>query len=328
MQERAFWPQIKKHPFYNDKINLLVVELIMKKYRVYQVDAFTTERFKGNPAGVVPDAEGLSDDQMQGVARELNNSETAFIFPPSAADHDVWVRFFTPIREVPSCGHATVSAHYVLALESDTPSRSLVQKTGAGLLPVEVIRENGDYRIIMTQGAIEFGEPLLHKDRMEILKALGLLASDMNEDCPLQIVSTGHSKVLVGIKNRARLNSLNPNLAALTEISKSTGCNGYFVFTLDSHSPDILALGRMFAPAIGIPEDPVSGNANGPLGAYLAQHRLASPVGGVLSFTALQGEAMGRPGSVEVAVDLEGGGPKSVRVGGRAVVAFKTTIEF
>ncbi|WP_331463166.1 PhzF family phenazine biosynthesis isomerase [Konateibacter massiliensis] len=85
----------------------------MKKYRVYQVDSFTRQRFHGNPAGVVSNADGLTEDQMQRIARELNNSETAFIFSPNSDDHDVEVRFFTPTTEVPLCGHATIAAHYV-----------------------------------------------------------------------------------------------------------------------------------------------------------------------------------------------------------------------
>lgn len=85
----------------------------MKKYRLYQVDSFTTEKFRGNPAGVVPNADGL----MQKIAREMHNSEMAFIFSAQNSDHDVQVRFFTPSCEVPICGHATIAAHYVRAME-------------------------------------------------------------------------------------------------------------------------------------------------------------------------------------------------------------------
>jgi PhzF family phenazine biosynthesis protein len=179
----------------------------------------------------------------------------------------------------------------------------------------------------MTQGAIEFSDPIPKPQRTDILSALGLDASDLDERCPIQIVSTGHSKVLIGIRKAATLNSLKPNLARLVEMSDVIKCNGYFVFSLDLDSQDILAHGRMFAPAIGIPEDPVTGNANGPLGAYLVQHGLASRGGGVFSFKTQQGEAMGRPGIIEVTVELEGGRPRTVRIGGHAVVAFEGTIE-
>jgi len=299
----------------------------MKHYRLYQVDAFTTERFTGNPAGVVPNADGLSADQMQWIARELNNSETAFVLSPRASDHDVRVRFFTPTTEVPSCGHATIAAHYVRAIESALPSCTVMQKIGVGILPVDVIRDASGYRIVMTQGAVQFEEPFAADRVAEIVAALGLTVSQLDERCPVQIVSTGHSKVLIGVRSREVLDSLNPNLAGLTEISGRIGCNGYYVFTVDPRAADFLAHGRMFAPAIGIAEDPVTGNANGPLGAYLLEHGLVEPVAGSTSFRARQGEALGRPGIVEVEVEVRGTAPMVVRVAGRAVVVFKTELE-
>lgn len=299
----------------------------MRRYRIYQVDAFTTEKFRGNPAGVVPDADGLSEPEMRAIARELNNSETAFVLSPTADDHEVWVRFFTPTTEVPSCGHATIAAHYVRALELSLPSCTVVQKIGAGILPVDVIKDAAGYRIVMTQGAIEFGDPLETASVAEILSALGLESKARDERCPVQVVSTGHSKVMVGIRSRAILDLLAPDLTRLAEISRRIGCNGYYVFTLEAVVADVLAHGRMYAPAIGIPEDPVTGNANGPLGAYLVRHGLATPRDGRLSFLARQGEAMGRPGTVEVEVDVEGGEPKIVRVAGRAVVVFESELE-
>jgi PhzF family phenazine biosynthesis protein len=131
----------------------------------------------------------------------------------------------------------------------------------------------------------------------------------------------------VGIRSRESLACLRPDLARLVEISGRVGCNGYYVFTLDSDSPDVLAHGRMFAPAIGIPEDPVTGNANGPLGAYLVKHALAIPVNGSLEFRARQGEAVGRPGTVEVSVEMDGPTPRRVRVAGRAVISFRSELE-
>lgn len=101
---------------------------IMKKYRIYQVDSFTKNRFHGNPAGVVPNANGLTDEQMQRIARELNNSETAFIFETDSSNYDVEVRFFTPTTEVPICGHATVAAHYIYSIERKAETGRIIQK--------------------------------------------------------------------------------------------------------------------------------------------------------------------------------------------------------
>ncbi|MFH1195712.1 MAG: PhzF family isomerase [bacterium] len=298
-----------------------------KKYRVYQVDSFTTELFKGNPAGVVPDADGLSEKQMRAIARELNNSETAFILSRTADDHEVWVRFFTPTIEVPSCGHATIAAHYVRAFENNLDSCTVIQKIGAGILPVDIFKDKDDYKIVMTQGKIEFEDPLDSFYQERIIEAMNLTFDDIDWNCPIQIVSTGHSKVIIGIKSREILDNLKPNNDALSKISREIKCNGYFVFTLDSNEPDILTKGRMFAPAIGINEDPVTGNANGPLGAYLIKHQLVKWDENKFTFKSAQGEAIGRPGIVDVEVKIKNGEPLLVKIGGSAKIVFKTEIE-
>lgn len=298
-----------------------------KKYRIYQVDSFTKELFRGNPAGVVSNADGLTDEQMQSIARELNNSETAFILKPEENNHEVRIRFFTPTIEVPSCGHATIAAHYVRAIENNFDSRTVIQKIGAGILPVDILKENGDYKIVMTQGKIEFENPFTDELNKKIYAALHLKDDDIDERCPVQIVSTGHSKVLIGIKSQRTLDSLKPDLDTLAKLSEEINCNGYFVFTFDTNEEDILTKGRMFAPAIGINEDPVTGNANGPLGAYLVQHKLVNTNGKYFSFKGKQGEAINRAGIVEVEVDIENDLPVKVKVGGFAGIVFGTEIE-
>ena len=299
----------------------------MTKYRIYQIDSFTKNRFEGNPAGVVDNADGLTDSQMQAIARELNNAETAFILSPTAPDHDVWIRFFTPAAEVPSCGHATIAAHFVRAFENDLPTCTVQQRIGIGILPVDIVKKDSNYRIIMTQGHFEISDPLEDENRDAIVCALGLSPHDLDQRCPMQIASTGHSKVMIGIKKRERLHALQPDLISLTNISKKIGCKGYFVFTLDSDDKNILSHGRMFAPAIGVPEDPVTGNANGPLGGYLVYHKILATPGGSITFNAKQGEAIGRPGIVTVTVEVENGRPSKVQIGGDAVAVFKTEIE-
>ncbi len=316
----------------------------MNKYRIYQVDAFTKTKLEGNPAGVVANADGLSDEQMQSIARELNNSETAFILSPdsdpnnSADDYDIWVRFFTPTTEVPICGHATVSAHYIYAMENNLPSCVLKQKVGVGVLPVEIIKsQDGDYRIMMTQGSVEISPTVSEQTNNDILLALGIMERDRDQRCPIQISSTGHSKVMIGINSIDRLQALKPDMTALVLVSQSVNSNGFFVFVLndDANNSKIdngepfLSHGRMFAPAIGINEDPVTGNANGPLGAYLVKHKILEVnqiEKGQVSFKGIQGEAMGRPGIVSVVVDTEKGLPTKVQIGGDAVIAFKTEI--
>ncbi|MDF2987491.1 MAG: phenazine biosynthesis protein PhzF family [Eubacterium sp.] len=297
-----------------------------KIYRLYQVDSFTGVKFTGNPAGVVTNADGLNEYSMQQIARELNNSETAFVFTSNSDEYDVHLRYFTPSREVPICGHATIAAHYVRAVENRIATSRVIQKTGAGILPVDIIRENNDYKIIMTQGKIEFGTVIVDQDREFLLSALGIKGNDLLCDCPIQIVSTGHSKVMIGVKNKSTLNNLSPNHQALSRLSKIINCNGYYVFTLDTKE-EVLVNGRMFAPAIGINEDPVTGNANGPLGAYLIHHKLVDNDGLCFRFIAKQGEAMGRTGLINVEVDIFNDEPSVVRVSGKAVIVFQSELK-
>jgi PhzF family phenazine biosynthesis protein len=296
----------------------------MRKYAVYQVDSFTKERFSGNPAGAVLNADGLSEAEMQNIARELNNSETAFFFKPENADYDGELRYFTPKTEVPTCGHATVAALYAKAVEEKLGECKLRIKTKVGILPMEIARIADDYRISMTQGAFEISPPLEGSLVDELLQGLRLTRPDLDGRCPIQIASTGHSKVLTGIKSRRTLNAIRPDNERLIALSAKIGCNGFFVFTFDTDKQGILTEGRMFAPAIGISEDPVTGNANGPLGAYLVRNQLVEAKGGMFRFVGYQGEAMKRPGKIEVEVAVEEGEPVRVTISGRAEIVFKT----
>jgi len=300
----------------------------MKEVIVYQIDSFTKEKFKGNPAGVVLNAENMTSEEMQLVARELNNSETAFVFKSDSQEEnfDYNVRYFTPTTEVPSCGHATIAALYAKAQEDQLDSCTLTIKTQIGILPIHIERKNNDYLITMTQGSFELSPAFDVPTTQKIVQALGLTIDDLDKKCPLQIASTGHSKVMIGIKSNRVLNQLAPDLTALAKLSKEIGCNGYFVFTFDTHEKDILTNGRMFAPAIGISEDPVTGNANGPLGGYLIQNKIKETADGIFEFTGKQGEAINRMGKVEVKVQVKNNQPERISITGNAVGVFRTTM--
>lgn len=298
----------------------------VRRRPLYQIDAFTRRRFAGNPAGVVLDADGMGVARMQAVARELNNSETAFVFR-GGRGYDVRVRFFTPTTEVPLCGHATIAAHYARAVAGLAVAGVVRQRTGAGVLRVDVEpRRGGDFRIWMHQQAPAFGRVFGGALLARTLAALRI-DRDALGDTPVQVVSTGHPKLLVPLASRALLDRLSPDLPALAAISRDTGCNGFHAFALAGPGEGAAARGRMFAPAIGIAEDPVTGNANGPLGAYLLHYGLVRPRRGRPAFAAWlrQGDAVGRPGRVrvEVGVSPDSGLPDAVRIGGDAVVAFQ-----
>ena len=297
-----------------------------KTFRVYQVDAFTKEKFTGNPAGVVPNADGMSEAQMQRLARELNNSETAFLFPGKPGEYDVHIRFFTVTQEVPLCGHATIASHYVRAMELGLDKAQVVQQCGAGRFAVDVEHSGEGYRVTMSQGKAEIGSPLSPEHREQMLEALGLTPDDLRPDCPVAPASTGAGKVMVGIRELDKLHALRPNMEGLKELSRAIGINGYHVFTLHP-GQEPLVHGRMFAPANGNNEDPVTGTSNGPLGAYLVRFGLLPAEGKEVRFVVAQGEAMGRAGSMEVRVALEDGQPGNIAIVGDAVVAFQTEIE-
>lgn len=299
----------------------------MKTVKIFQVDAFTDQKFKGNPAGVVLEADELTGVEMQDIARELNNSETAFLLKGNDLEYDIHIRYFTPVTEVPICGHATIASLYVYALQHALPTCTLRVKTQAGTLPVSINELEGDYEVIMEQASPVFEEQLDGIITGALIEALGANRQMISEKSPVQIVSTGHSKVLVPLKNEDEIDRLTPDLAKLARLSKEVNCNGYFVFCIIQTTPEYVTYGRMFAPAIGIAEDPVTGNANGPLGAYLVHHHLVKPDGSTFQFTATQGNAMKRPGRMNVIVDIVDGKPSKIKIKGTAVIVFSTTVK-
>ena len=212
--------------------------------------------------------------------------------------------------------------HYARAVEENLTGR-VIQKTGAGILPVDIVREDNGYKIFMTQGQISFGDILRDETLTLLIQALKIKPEALQENFPVQIVSTGHSKVMVGIQNTELLHRLSPDMEKLKELSQIIDCNGFYVFTMNTQEKDILIHGRMFAPAIGINEDPVTGNANGPLGAYLVHHRKVKHDGASFSFKAMQGEAIKRAGIMDVYVKIEAHEPVEVKIAGHAVIAFK-----
>ncbi|EPY8426407.1 PhzF family isomerase [Citrobacter youngae] len=288
------------------------------KPQVYHVDAFTSVPFRGNSAGVVLHADGLSDAQMQLIARELRHSETAFLL--TSDDSDVRIRYFTPTVEVPICGHATVAAHYVRANVLGLGNSTVWQTSLAGRHRVDIELSDNDYRISLEQGVPGFEAPLEGAVRAAIIDALHLSEDDMLPGLPIQVATTGHSKVMIALKPEVDLDALSPDLPALTAISQQIGCNGLFPFQIrkDENATD----GRMFSPAIGIVEDPVTGNANGPMGAWLVHHNLMAHDGKTLHVQGHQGRALGRDGIVDVTVTIRDNQPEKVTISGSAVILF------
>jgi PhzF family phenazine biosynthesis protein len=297
-----------------------------RKIQVHQVDAFTREPFTGNPTGVVLNADSLSEIQMLAIARELNNAETAFMLAPDGTDHTVRARFFTPRAEAGFVGHATVAAQYVLSRRSEAP-RWQRQKSKAGIVDIEVRGTGAERRIAIRRSPPTIGRELNDRERLAVLDALALASESLDPRIPLRIVGAGAARLLIGVRGPEPLKQLKPDLARLTTLSAQIGAAGYFVFTLTPAAADHLTESRMFCPALGIAEDPVSGNAHGLLGAYLAQLRLLER-GERVRFCGIQGASLHRPGRVEVELEFSDEALSSVWISGQAVSIFETEIEF
>ncbi|WP_435179983.1 PhzF family phenazine biosynthesis protein [Halorussus sp. AFM4] len=284
----------------------------MDTRRALLVDAFTDDPFAGNAAGVVPDADGLTDDQMQAIAAELAVSETAFLRGSDAADRRV--RYFTPTTEVDLCGHATIASHARLHEDGVVDPGTHSLETNVGVLDIEV---GDDGTVWMTQDDPEIREVDADYDR--VADALGVdpaALRDVGADLPLAVASTGLPFLVVPVNFLEHVGGMDPDHRKIEAISEDVEATGIYAFTFDAVDADSTLHGRMFAPAAGVPEDPVTGTASGATGAYLREYRaFDGEFPDEMVFE--QGHFVDRPGHVRVRVGDE------VRVGGRAATAFE-----
>jgi PhzF family phenazine biosynthesis protein len=297
-----------------------------RRCRLFHVDAFTRQRYSGNPAIVVLDADELSAEQMQMIATEVNG-ETAFVLEAESGDHDMQLKFFTPRHEVPFVGHATIAAQYVRAKKDGKPTGKLRQRTGAGVVEIEVTEVDGDLRVAITQSPPSLGPVIPEHHRRQVLNALGISSPSLHVDCPLQVLTKGGSRLLVGLQSNDLLSSIKPDFEELARLTSHVGAEGYFVFAITEHNGQPATESRMFVPALGIREDPVSGNAHGMLGVYLVNHGLLAPKDGRLVFQGRQGMWMRRPGMVEVEIESSGKVAQSVRIVGDAVIVYEAEVQ-
>lgn len=284
-----------------------------RELHIHQVDAFTNERFTGNPAGVVLGADDLDDATMLAIARELNNADTAFVSAPDGADHDLCVRFFTPRTEAAFVGHATLAVHAVLT-RRDGP-RARRQKGRTGIVEVAAAGDAGFEIRLPRPPLARFVEG---DELAEVCAALGLERSQLDAACPPRIVGTGSTRLLVALTEGSALAGLTPDLARLAALSPRVGAPGYFVFSRRPAVADCTLESRMFCPALGIPEDPVSGNAHGMLAVYLDSLGLLP----TSRLRGAQGHHLGRPGRVEVELLSD-----TLALRGTACHVFETRIE-
>jgi trans-2,3-dihydro-3-hydroxyanthranilate isomerase len=308
------------------------MEINMETYRFIQLDVFTQEPFAGNALAVFPEAEGLTDEQMMKIAREMNLSETVFVLPPRDQTTLRRLRIFTPVREIPFAGHPIVGTWNGLAREGVVPlpeggngSATIKHEVGIGVLPVEIeFLEGVPSQVVMTQGKFEIvGEVDDGNEQAEIARALGLAREDLDESLPIQIISTGLSFLAVPVRSIADLGRCKVNASLLAELYVRAGGTGCLVFSRETlEIGDSRAHARMFAPADNIPEDPATGSACGALGGYLVHHGASGvePGDGRYKFVIEQGDFIHRPSRIHLNVKGEAGSVEEVRVGGSSVV--------
>ncbi|GAB4328142.1 MAG: PhzF family isomerase [Dehalococcoidia bacterium] len=294
----------------------------MPDYHVRIVDAFTRTPYTGNPCGVITRAEGLSDSQMQAIARELNLSETAFVFPSGVADFRV--RFYTPAKEIPLAGHPTIATMHALVEEGridlSSGAARIVQELSIGILPVDVQPlEGGGVRVLMTQAKPEFQRRL---DRNVYAQALGIKPADILDAVPIQVVSTGTPQAMVPVQSLDVLRRLRPDFQHLSDLENVGHYFSTHVFALEAIDPANRAHARHFAASAGVPEDPVTGSAAGAMAAYLWRYGLLRE----RAYSIEQGHIIGRPGIVEVEVDADGDEPTAVRIAGTAVTVLEGSL--
>ena len=299
----------------------------MRRYKFYQLDVFTTEPFGGNPLAVFVDAEGLSDAEMQAVAREMNLSETTFVLPPTDPQAQVRVRIFTPAYELPLAGHPVVGTHWLLAelgrYPLAAPTTRVFGQLGVGTLPVDLSVEGGRVtRVTMTQAAPQFLATV--DDVGPLASALGLSRADLSVgSLKPQVVSTGVPQLMVPVASLDAMRRVSVDRAALLRLLEALDTHLAFLFTFETEAPAALVHTRSFPVGMGIAEDAATGSATGGLGAYLVQHA-AVPLGQpTTGFVTEQGLEMGRPSTLYVEVDGAPGQVAVVRVGGTAVTVIE-----
>ncbi len=265
---------------------------------------------------------------MLAVAREFSHAETAFVFAADAPDHDVRLRFFNARKEAPFVGHATVAAHAVLLALGRRLVGICRQHSGTGVVEVSAFIEQraaGPETLIeFRQTAAQLDTPLPFKTTLRVAEALKLPATHLHDVMPARIARKGSSRLLVPISDHRHLENIAPNFETLLSLGSELGTDGFFLFAVNRDSDEIWTESRMFCPALGVPEDPVSGNAHAMLAAYLwdlGQFRKKST-----TFIGRQGYQMKRPGQVRVRLETDNGTFIAAHIAGTAVIVSEGTL--
>ena len=289
-------------------------------HRFYTLDVFTTTRFQGNPLAVITDGDGLSNDQMMAIAREMNLSETVFVQKPTEDRALARLRIFTTKEELKLAGHPVIGTWFLLAELGVVPAQEggvhIHQQTGAGVLPVEIRFKDGrPQRVTMTQKEASFKACKI--DKKKLMAALGLSLKDLDPKLAPEFVSTGIYNLMVPLRNRAALSRIQMNMVELAKLLGKQAALAYCFTIGANHS--VHARGMM---PWELYEDAATGSAAGSLGAYLVKH---GRLGAGHTLHIAQGVEMGRPSQIEVEVS-QSGKKLTPRVSGAAVKVFEGVI--
>jgi trans-2,3-dihydro-3-hydroxyanthranilate isomerase len=298
----------------------------MREYKFYQVDVFTDEPFTGNPLVVVPDAEGLSAQEMQMIAREFGFPESTFVLPPEKDDSLYRMRIFTGTVELPFTGHPAIGAHWVMAqlgrVDLIEPVTTISYEQAVGVLTADFHVKDGKVDHIMMDQCRPLFMSVLN-DIRPLARGLGINPESITQaGLPVQVVSTGMPQLMVPVRSLSavrRLDAAYMDIPSLTRALDAVGASFIVVFSTETDNPEADMHVRGFGHVVGIPEDPVTGSANGALGAYLVHHRVVPVTGSPVSLLGEQGSEMKRPGLLRVEVEHNDGVPTNVKVGGKVV---------
>jgi len=284
--------------------------------KIFQVDVFTDRMFGGNPLAVFPEPGDLKEAVHLKIAREMNLSETTFIYPPENPKADFRIRIFTPGKEIPFAGHPTLGTAHILWETGKivSTSDSVVLEMGAGLIKVSKKQKN----LFMEQPIPSFEDTVKAVDR--VAEALSINPGDIDSRFPIQVVSTGFPALYVPLMNLDALRRVELNLTVLREVLGSVDM--IYVFTGETLDSSSTVHSRAFAPFIGIPEDPATGSAGGALGAYLVHHKVIENLD-PSAIVIEQGFEMDRPSHILVSVEEADEEIRSIQVGGQAITVLE-----
>jgi trans-2,3-dihydro-3-hydroxyanthranilate isomerase len=295
------------------------------KYRYYTCDVFTDTRFGGNQLAVLPQAVGLSTQQMQQIAREFNFSETTFVFP-SKAGHTRHVRIFTPAREIPFAGHPNVGTAFVLATAGEfgeiKSSLTVTFEEQSGLVPVTIQEAGGKVASceLTAPQSLSFGKTL----PVELVAAAISIDSKeiVTKTHGPQVASVGLPFIIVELRDRSVLERARINMAGFEALAAQDVMPDVYLYTQGTDGFDIRA--RMFVPLSGVPEDPATGSANCALAGLLAHY--SQQPNGSFRWRIAQGVEMGRPSTLIARAEKKDGVVQTTRIGGAAVLVSEGTI--